>query len=59
MAFRLVAGVVHRPQTRVGAHTRRVPDGEVVCSGACQNVVAMHDVGDDLAVDLTRAAASS
>jgi glycosyltransferase involved in cell wall biosynthesis len=59
MAFQLVAGAVHRPETRVGAHTRRQAGGEVVCGGACQNVVAMHDAGDDLAVDLARAAARS
>jgi putative flippase GtrA/glycosyltransferase involved in cell wall biosynthesis len=58
MAFRLGAGVVHRPQTRVGAHRRRFAGGEIACTGACENV-RMLDIGDDLADDLAPAAATS
>ena len=58
LAVRLLLGAIPRPETRVGAHTRRVAGGEVACAGACENVHVL-DIGDNLAVDFTPAAATS
>jgi hypothetical protein len=59
MTYRLAAGAIRRRETAVGRHQRLDAAGLVLCGGSCEKVVRVPGVGDDLAVDLARAAATT